>query len=387
MLTINGYQAQDYEQYCLGHQDQVESQVVFDAQSLPGIEPFFWGGPIPEDARAFFILGQHHVSALRNDRFHNAIVTGAGIIFTADKQVLHGQVPVGGGQQQFLQAFTELELEQGSSSNAYHCPRLNKITKIPEAIVIARSATGNYHHILCDVAPRLHLVAEGLARAGAAVELATAPILISPGTPDWALGLLVNSSGISAERFLRIPKDGAYEVERLIVPHALNNFAHWVSPQTHAYYKPIYAWAKQHSTANYGPKIYTLRREVYQDRRRPHNQDEIAAKLERQGFAEVKPGQMSWADQIVAFHEAKYVVAGMGSNISNMLFSKPGARVLILHPNDSQYSLNVGMAAAGGQDIGYLWCECFSNPARGEHVEIYVDPVLLEDGIRALLAR
>ena len=385
MLTINGYQAQDYEQYCLDHTDRVEPQVVFEAQSLPGIEPFFWEGPIPQGAREFFILGQHHVSALRNDRFKEAIVTGTGIIFTADKHVLHGHVPVGGGQVQFLQPFAELGLEQGPSANDYHCPRLNKIVKIPEAIVIARSATGNYHHILCDVTPRLHPVAEDLARAGAAAELATAPILISPGTPDWALDLLVNSSGIAAERFLRIPKDGAYQVERLIVPHVLNNFAHWVSPQTQAYYEPMYAWAKQYSSVNYGSKIYTLRREVPQDRRRPHNQDEIAAKLERQGFAEVKPGQMSWADQIVAFHEAEYVVAGMGSNISNMLFSKPGVRVLILHPNDSHYSLNVGMAAAGGQDIGYLWCECFSNPARGEHVEIFVDPKLLESGIRALV--
>ena len=387
MLTINGYQAQDYEQYCLGPQAQLESQVVFDAQSLPGIEPFYWGGPIPEGAREFFILGQHHVSALRNDRFRKAIVTGAGIIFTADKHVLHGHIPVGGGPLQFMQPFVELGLEQGPSETDYHCPRLEKISVIPEAILIARSATGNYHHILCDVAPRLHLVAQGLARFGAAAELATAPILISSETPDWGLDLLVNSSGIPAERFLRIPKDGAYQVERLIVPHVLNNFAHWVSPQTQAYYEPIYAWAKQRSTANYGSKIYTLRREMPQDRRRPHNQDEIAAKLERQGFAEVKPGQMSWADQIVAFHEAKYVVAGMGSNISNMLFSRPGARVLILHPNDSQYSLNVGMAAAGGQDIGYLWCECFSNPARGEHVEIYIDPTLFEAGIRALLAR
>ncbi len=384
MLSINGFNSQDYESYIAAHQNEVQSQTVFESKTIPGINPLFWEGSIPQGAREFFFLNDHHVSALRNDTFHNATVAGTGVIFTSDKNVLHGQVPVGGGAEQFLTPWSELELGPELAHNSFHCSKLENVTDTSSAIVIARSATGNYHHVLCDVAPRLRLVQAGLTSEDCPPDLATAPILISPRTPDWAMAMLVQSSGLPEQRFLRLPKQGALRVGRLIVPSVLNNFAHWVSPETQTYYQGMYRWAKKHSTASYGSKIYTIRREMTQDRRRPHNLDAIADRLEKRGFREVKPGQMSWADQIVAFHEADYVVAAMGSNVSNMIFSKPGARVLVLHPNDSHYSLNVGMAASGGQDVGYLWCECFSNPSRGEHVEIYVDPILLDAGIDAL---
>ena len=361
---------------------------VFAPETVVGVRPFYWGGALPPDPAVWSRFFHHYlfVPELCIDRWRDMTVAGAGLMFTADGEVLHGAVPLGGGEELLGGPWNDLptmESVAGLYSGAF--PAVHE--RLDFGILIARSAPGNYHHVLCDIIPRLFLIEEAVLRPDVLArcpELLDAPILINGDMPEWALSM-IEAVGFSRERLRPIPIGRAVDVKQLYVPHVLNNFAYWVSPHLTARYRQLLAWAKaQAPNADYGTKIFSLRAEVTDDRRRIHNLEQLRTDLLSRGYVEVATQSMSWPEQIVAFSEATHIVAAMGSNISNMLFSPPEARVLIVHPEESRYSLNTGMAAAGGQKIGYLWARCFSSPVRGEHVEMYVDAAAFSDAIGVL---
>jgi capsular polysaccharide biosynthesis protein len=297
------------------------------------------------------------------------------MMFSADGKVFYGAMPLGGGPEQLRHPWTDLKICKADDQN-YDVEWPSAQVDLDCGILIARAAPGNYHHVLMDIVPRLFVLAKA-ARLPHVFdkfpEIASAPIIVNAQMPEWALEM-IEAVGIPRARLVQIPTSGSIHVGHLAVPHVMNNFAHWVSTELPSLYRNLYGWAKKQSPdVQYGRQIFSLRSEMKNDRRRIHNVADLEADLESRGYVGLKTGTMKWSEQIIAFHEADRIVASMGSNVSNMIFSKPGARVLILHPNDSRYSLNVGMAAAGGQEIGYLWAECFSNASRGEHVEMYVD--------------
>jgi capsular polysaccharide biosynthesis protein len=81
-----------------------------------------------------------------------------------------------------------------------------------------------------------------------------------------------------------------------------------------------------------GEKIYLSREKA--GRRRVTNEGELWARLEPHGFNHVHSEVLSWRDQVAMFATARVVVAPHGAGLANLVFCRPGTRVVeFFHPD------------------------------------------------------
>lgn len=62
--------------------------------------------------------------------------------------------------------------------------------------------------------------------------------------------------------------------------------------------------------------------------RRSYNQEEMAKLAGQFGFEPVAPAELSLADQVQLFHDARYIIGPSGAGFAGLLFSQPGTRAL-----------------------------------------------------------
>ncbi len=77
----------------------------------------------------------------------------------------------------------------------------------------------------------------------------------------------------------------------------------------------------------YVSRLGSLKRELV-------NEVELEAALSARGFAIVRPETLSVREQIALFHHAETVVAPAGAALANVLFCKPGTKVVEIQPSN-----------------------------------------------------
>ncbi|WP_036283270.1 DUF563 domain-containing protein [Methylocystis sp. ATCC 49242] len=82
-------------------------------------------------------------------------------------------------------------------------------------------------------------------------------------------------------------------------------------------------------------RVYIARQNV--DFRRLINREALEFQLKKQGFISFDPGAASFAQQVQAFSNARYIVSEAGAALANLVFCQPGATVCVL-VNGSEYS-------------------------------------------------
>lgn len=78
-------------------------------------------------------------------------------------------------------------------------------------------------------------------------------------------------------------------------------------------------------------KLYISRRDS--SRRKLANEAELEAALADLGFSVVCPGHLSFEDQVRLFRNAEVIVSPHGAGLANVLFCRPGTRVIELMPS------------------------------------------------------
>lgn len=79
----------------------------------------------------------------------------------------------------------------------------------------------------------------------------------------------------------------------------------------------------------FGRKIYASRLDAG-DTRRIINEDKLCELMVQHGFEVITPGKLSVEEQIVAFRDADVIVGPHGAGMTNILYAKPGTRVVEL---------------------------------------------------------
>ncbi|MBP9765531.1 glycosyltransferase family 61 protein [Candidatus Babeliales bacterium] len=74
-------------------------------------------------------------------------------------------------------------------------------------------------------------------------------------------------------------------------------------------------------------KIFITRKDATQSRR-ISNEDEVFELFEAKGFVRYRLADLSFIDQVLLFHNAKVVVAEHGSGLTNIVFCKPGTKII-----------------------------------------------------------
>ena len=185
-------------------------------------------------------------------------------------------------------------------------------------LVLASTGGDTYFHWITDVLPRL-----GLARRGG----------YDPASFDWVLvnGLThpfqeetLEHIGISKNRCLSFHKtELAYEMEEALLP-SLPGVPGVVPPETVEFLQSTFPTKK----IGAGRKLFIGRGGA--EHRALIHAGKIAAMLSERGFESVDCGKMSVKEQANIFGSAEVVVGAHGAALTNLVFCRPGTRVVEL---------------------------------------------------------
>jgi capsular polysaccharide biosynthesis protein len=136
--------------------------------------------------------------------------------------------------------------------------------------------------------------------------------------------------GISRDRLISLTPNSHYAPERLFVPSVFvrDNPPTWL----HKWYKTefIGQWSLDRVSSGSSRRIYISRSDA--PVRRLDNEADVAAVLKGHGFETVCLSGKSFSDQAKTFFDADIVVAPHGAGLANVVFCRPGTRVLEIFP-------------------------------------------------------
>jgi capsular polysaccharide biosynthesis protein len=156
-------------------------------------------------------------------------------------------------------------------------------------------------------------------------------VVIPAGTPGWMISILCEI-GITEDAFLRLP-DRAYRFRSAIVSNILD------ASNTRAPNPASLRWTedfavREPTIPHSANRIYVKRSEAGNlSSRTISTEPDLIRAIASNGFAIVEPGTMSLAEQIQAFRQANVVVSAHGSSFANLIFCRPGTKVLDLMPD------------------------------------------------------
>lgn len=186
------------------------------------------------------------------------------------------------------------------------------------ALILGSTGGDSYFHWMTDVLPRVRLVKE----AGYAMN----------SFDHFIINKLVAGYHKETLNYLKIPskkirelgtKPSGYLCEEAVVP-SLPSFPGVVPPETIQYLRCIVPEKPQQEIQ----KLYIERGKS--KRRRIPEEGRIIDWLITQGFEIIDPGNMSVIDQATAFAHAEMIVAPHGGALTNLLFCRPGTKVIEL---------------------------------------------------------
>ena len=210
---------------------------------------------------------------------------------------------------------------------------LPALEKIDGTVAVLSGLSGNvYFHWMVDILPRLEILKIH------GIDLAEI---------DW---FLVNSSqqpfqresleilGIPEEKILESDRHPYIQAQKLIVPSFPGDLG-WLTSWALEFHRRVFLNQVQQknnletqSIKFYPERIYISRN----NSRYRHilNEEEVISRLSQLGFACIDPESMTLTEQIAIFVHAKVIIAAHGSGLTNIMFCRPGTKVIeLVSPN------------------------------------------------------
>lgn len=146
---------------------------------------------------------------------------------------------------------------------------------------------------------------------------------------------LLNFVGIPDERLFQVDEWKTYAVERLTF-RSYPNIDPYVGQHDRQTFVAIARRCLQRSEGFRPPKIFVSRRtrSTLGAARRLANEAELAEALEHIGFVVVEPEALPFEDQVAVFASASAIVGLGGAGLFNVVFSKPGTKVVSIEASN-----------------------------------------------------
>lgn len=188
------------------------------------------------------------------------------------------------------------------------------------AVFTAWGGLHNYGHFLIDCLPALVTAIE----AGVTERF---PAIAPPLLP-WHRDLLsLMLGGTPQPRIIEAP---LVRIEDAVFSTTMDHFLHAPNrPLDHVRDRILAAVGEVPAGAGriYVSRLGSLKRVLV-------NEAELEASLAARGFVVVKPETLSVRQQVALFHHADVIVAPAGAALANVLFCRPGAKVIELQPSN-----------------------------------------------------
>ncbi len=310
-----------------------------------------WGGyyiDLGADAGALVNAGTRRVAQLPNGR-----VFGSGSVLAPDGRSIASDVSTdfgGTAESHWLLSFQQIRPP----------------VRLPGATaVVAVNLGTRYCHWLLEELPRLLALARTTDGTGILVNQ-NAPFIREafdlgrfPG-PIWAVG-----------------RHTHFECEQLLIPELIGRAGHPTQLGVNLLTEFTAPWRGSASVC--GDRLYISREKA--SRRQVLNDAELWPQLEARGFRKLRLEELSWRDQINAFAHASEVVAPHGAGLANLVFCRPGTRVVEFF-HRSYVNPCFGRLAELAK-LDYIavipdGAEAISNEPRGNRLDLHADvPAIL----------
>lgn len=146
------------------------------------------------------------------------------------------------------------------------------------------------------------------------------------------------------------------------------------------------------ASADPSPRFIPTSERIYLHRqaslRRVVNFDALLPVLKDFGFTVICPETMSLDDQIVAMQRARFVVGEHGAGVANLMFCRPGARMLEMFNPACPQPAHWVLASVCAVDYGYLvgqHARSAEFPKPDWNTDYTIEPAQLAAGLRALV--
>lgn len=198
---------------------------------------------------------------------------------------------------------------------------------LPRAIHLCKDHSSNYYHWLLECLPRAILALEDPRFAGY-------PLLVDAGLPEQCLEALRTVSG--TREIVPVRRRTALRVGELIFPGGLSvthdNYGFPVAANDFVIAPEAVGLVRSRllpkARASTGRRLYISRRGAQY--RRLLNEEHIEARLLAAGFEVVRPGTLSFAQQLELFSGASAIVGPTGAGMTNIVFAPPACRIIVL---------------------------------------------------------
>lgn len=211
--------------------------------------------------------------------------------------------------------------------------------RIPGHVVLAAHSRDqtSYAHWMLDVLPRILAATSEPALAGA-------PILVTKALRAWQKEALT----LCGVDLTRVVHGDAYPLTLSDVTLPVMTQDLYPAPQSIRMLRTKLETRNCLSSCKPWRKLYVARHANF---RRVLNAVEISDFLRRRGFEEISPGDLTVADQMKMFSEAKTVVAAGGAAVTNLLYMSPGTNAVVFGPATNYGTYFAYLASVLG--IGY----------------------------------
>jgi capsular polysaccharide biosynthesis protein len=222
-------------------------------------------------------------------------------------------------------------------------------------VFMAWGGLHNYGHFLIDCLPAL-----ATAMGAGATERFPA---ITPPLLPWHRELLSLMLGDQPQP--RLVEAPLVRIEDAVFATAMDHFLHAPNSPLDRVRERILA-AAAIDPAGGAKRIYITRRGS--QKRVLVNELDLETALAARGFTIVRPEALSVRDQIALFHQAELIVAPAGAALANVLFCRPGAKVIELQPSNfiGVWVRNIALL------VGVDW-RAFFAPSPLSETEVYLE--------------
>ena len=210
---------------------------------------------------------------------------------------------------------------------------LPKLEKIDGTVAILSGLSGHvYFHWMVDILPRLEI----LKIHGIDLEEIDGFLVNSYQQPFQRESLKI--LGIPENKIIESDRHPYIQAKRLIVP-SFPGYLGWLTSWGLEFHRRVFLkrikqgnYIENQPTSFYPERIYISRNNSRY--RRVFNEEEVIFKLSQLGFVCIQPELMTLTEQIAIFAHAKVIIAAHGSGLTNIMFSRPGTKVIeLVSPN------------------------------------------------------
>jgi capsular polysaccharide biosynthesis protein len=290
------------------------------------------------------------------------VMTSMGAVITPDHQLINDVSHTGAGDNPY-------------GHPLFSTGRLPQSTPVKGRVAVITMYAGNlpgrpyYGHWLWDMLPRLHL----LEKSGVPWDS-----LVVPQVARYereSLKLLGLDKRIIADQDLNL------EAEELVVPSLsgfpIGNYSAWACQWLRDRFLPM----APAPSAGQPRRLYISRAKAAT--RRMLNEAELLSALTPLGFEPVLLEEYSFLDGVKLLRDAEAVVSPHGSNITNLVFCRPGTPVIEIFSPKYVTACHYSMACQAGLDYGYVIGEGTVTKQQRVSENILVNPA----HVTALLGR